>query len=27
MNAALGGAKDGEDWARLVEPIFGDLLG
>jgi hypothetical protein len=27
MNAALGRAKDGEGWTRLVEPIFGDLLG
>ena len=26
MNAALGRAKDGEDRASEVEPIFGDLI-
>ena len=26
MNAALGRAKDGEDRASAVEPIFGDLI-
>ena len=26
MNAALGRAKDGEDRASEVEPIFGDVI-
>jgi len=26
MNAALGRAKDGEGWASVVEPIFGNLI-